>query len=80
MGMSMGILSIRAMIREISAGLLATPVVEGLPLMQRWHVVHKANKTLSPAAEAFRYFLLEQGEHLLAENIKAAKTYPAPEA
>ncbi len=34
--------------------------------MRRWHVVHKLAKMLSPAAEAFRYFVLERGEAQLA--------------
>jgi hypothetical protein len=29
-------------------------------------VIHPQAKTLSPAAEAFRYFILEQGERFLA--------------
>jgi hypothetical protein len=40
--------------------------VEDLPLMRRWFVIHPQAKTLSPAAESFRYFILEQGEKLLA--------------
>ncbi len=34
--------------------------------MRRWHVVNNLAKTLSPAAEAFRYFILERGESFLA--------------
>jgi hypothetical protein len=44
------------------------PEVEGLPVMRRWHVVNNLSKTLSPAAEAFRYFILERGESFLAEQ------------
>jgi hypothetical protein len=36
--------------------------------MRRWHVVHTLAKTLSPAAEAFRYFILENGEAFLARH------------
>ena len=36
--------------------------------MRRWHVVNTQAKTLSPAAEAFRYFILENGEAYLAEH------------
>jgi hypothetical protein len=31
-------------------------------------VVHTQSKLLSPAAEAFRYFVLERGEAYLAES------------
>jgi len=34
--------------------------------------VHTQSKLLSPAAEAFRYFVLERGEAYLAES------FPAP--
>jgi hypothetical protein len=33
--------------------------------------VHTQAKMLSPAAEAFRYFMLEQGEAYLAKNFGA---------
>ena len=36
--------------------------------MRRWHVVNNLAKTLSPAAEAFRYFILERGEAFLAKH------------
>ena len=53
---------------ELQCGLIATPEVEGLPVVRRWHVVHNLGKTLSPAAEACRYFTLEHGERFLAER------------
>ncbi len=40
--------------------------VVGLPLLRRWHIVNIGGKTLSPAAEALRAFVLEQGEALIA--------------
>jgi hypothetical protein len=36
--------------------------------MRRRHVVNNLAKTLSPPAEAFRYFILERGEAFLAEH------------
>mgnify|MGYP003515828808 FL=1 len=37
--------------------------------MRMWNVVHLQAKLLSPAAEAFRYFIIERGEaHLLAHD------------
>jgi hypothetical protein len=36
--------------------------------MRRWNVVNNLGKTLSPAAEAFRHFMLEHGERFLAEH------------
>jgi LysR family transcriptional regulator, low CO2-responsive transcriptional regulator len=40
--------------------------VPGLPLVRRWQLVHLKGKLLSPPAEALRYYVLEQGEALLA--------------
>jgi LysR family transcriptional regulator, low CO2-responsive transcriptional regulator len=70
-GMGVSLLSLHTIGLELEHGLIATPEVEGLPVMRRWHVVNTLARTLSPAAEAFRYFILEQGERFLAERFGA---------
>jgi LysR family transcriptional regulator, low CO2-responsive transcriptional regulator len=65
-GMGVSLLSLHTIGLEWRSGLIAAPAVEGLPLMRRWNVVNTAAKQLSPAAEAFRYFVLERGEGHLA--------------
>jgi LysR family transcriptional regulator, low CO2-responsive transcriptional regulator len=65
-GMGISVLSLHTLALEWNNGLLAAPPVEGMPVVRRWNVVHAAGKALSPAAEAFRYFMLEQGEAQLA--------------
>ena len=65
-GLGVSLLSLHTIGLEVRHGLLATPEVEGLPVQRRWHVVATHGKQLSPAAEAFRYFVLERGEALLA--------------
>ncbi|MGH6638440.1 MAG: LysR substrate-binding domain-containing protein [Polaromonas sp.] len=67
-GMGVSLLSLHTIGLELDHGLIAAPEVEGLPVMRRWHVVNNLAKTLSPAAEAFRYFILERGEAFLAEH------------
>jgi DNA-binding transcriptional LysR family regulator len=67
-GMGVSLMSLHTIGLELQHGLIATPEVEGLPVMRRWHVVHNLAKTLSPPAEAFRYFVLEHGEALLANQ------------
>jgi len=69
-GMGVSLLSLHTMGLELQHGLIATPEVEGLPLMRRWHVVNTLGRTLSPAAEAFRYFMLEHGEAFLARSFR----------
>jgi LysR family transcriptional regulator, low CO2-responsive transcriptional regulator len=65
-GLGVSLLSLHTIGLEWSSGLIAVPAVEGLPLMRRWNIVAKAGRQLSPAAEAFRYFILERGEAHLA--------------
>jgi len=65
-GMGVSLLSLHTIALELKQGMIATPEVEGLPAMRSWHVVNNLAKTLSPAAEAMRYFVLEQGEAELA--------------
>jgi DNA-binding transcriptional LysR family regulator len=67
-GMGVALLSLHTVGLELDHHLIATPETEGLPVMRRWHVVNNLAKTLSPAAEAFRYFILERGEAFLAEH------------
>ena len=66
--MGVAFLSLHTVALEVAARELAILDVAGLPLVRRWYIVNLAGKTLSPAAEAFRYFILEHGEALLAEQ------------
>ena len=65
-GLGVSLVSLQTIGLEWRSGLIAAPHVEGLPLMRRWHLVAAAAKMMSPAAEAFRYFMLERGEAHLA--------------
>ena len=70
-GMGISLLSLHCLGLELTYRLIAVPETEGLPVMRRWHVVNNLAKTLSPAAEAFRYFVLEQGEAFFATYLPA---------
>ncbi len=67
-GMGLSFMSIHTMGLELQAGLLRLVLVEGTPVMRTWNVVHLSSRVLSPAAEAFRYFIIEHGEAFLAEH------------
>jgi len=73
-GMGVSLLSLHTIGLELDHRLIAAPEAEGLPIMRRWHVVNNLAKSLSPAAEAFRYFVLERGEAFLAKHFPAAKS------
>ena len=63
--LGLAFLSLHTVTLELQAGLLRVLPLAGLPLQRQWHVVHMRGKTLSPVAEALRYFILENGESFL---------------
>ena len=65
-GMGISFLSLHTLGLELDNGLLRIIPVEGAPVVRRWNCVHTLAKMLSPAAESFRYFVLERGEEFLA--------------
>jgi DNA-binding transcriptional LysR family regulator len=67
-GMGLSFLSLHTMGLEVRSGLLHVLEVEGTPIMRTWNVVHLQSRLLSPAAEAFRYFIIEHGETHLLEH------------
>lgn len=67
-GLGIGFLSLHAVAAEVRAGQLHVVEFEGTPIMRTWNIVHEASKVLSPAAEAFRYLMLEHGEALIGEQ------------
>ncbi|MCU0763351.1 MAG: LysR substrate-binding domain-containing protein [Hydrogenophaga sp.] len=77
-GMGISFLSLHTIGLELEHGLIATVDVEGSPVVRGWNVVHTLSKLLSPAAEAFRYFMLERAESALAE--KYGRLLPLPAA
>ena len=64
-GMGVSFLSLHTLWLELGGGLIKLLDVEGTPVMRTWQVVHLQSKVLSPAAEAFRYFLIEHAESVL---------------
>jgi len=75
--MGLAFLSLHTAALEMETRQLCVLDVIGLPLVRRWHIVHLQSKPLSPAAEALRYFVLEQGEALIAQQFAATAPVPA---
>jgi LysR family transcriptional regulator, low CO2-responsive transcriptional regulator len=63
--MGISFLSMHTFALELATGLIGVLEIDGLPLVRRWHIVNMRAKLLSPAAEAFRYFVLERAEAIL---------------
>ncbi len=63
-GLGLGIVSVHTVSRELQAGHLITLSVEGFPILRQWYVVHRQGKRLSPAAQTFRKFILQEAKPL----------------
>src|SRR5512139_14683 len=57
-GLGLGILSLQTLEMELALKRLVVLEVEGFPIMRHWYIVHRADKRLSPAAQAFKEFVL----------------------
>lgn len=57
-GLGLAILSLQTLEMELALKRLAVLEVEGFPIMRHWYVVHRTDKRLSPAAQAFKQFVL----------------------
>jgi DNA-binding transcriptional LysR family regulator len=71
--LGLSFLSLHTIDLELQAKQLSILDVRGSPVVRAWHVVHALSKLLSPAAEAFRYFVLEHGESDLAAQFGAVR-------
>jgi DNA-binding transcriptional LysR family regulator len=67
-GMGIAFLSLHTVGLELRHGLLRVLSIDHTPVMRAWHVVHLGSKVLSPAAEAFRTFILEHGPAWLRDH------------
>ena len=65
-GLGLGFVSLHTIGSELDHGQIAILDVQSTPVFRVWNMVHTLSKVLSPAAEAFRYEILENGEQFLA--------------
>jgi len=64
-GFGLGFLSGHAVQQELALGRLAVVPVKGFPVMRRWYVVRRRDRTLPPIAEAFERFVVKEGARLI---------------
>ncbi len=64
-GLGISFLSLHTLGLELRSHLLKVLDVEGSPVIKTWNIVHLPARVLSPAAEAFRYAVLENAETYL---------------
>lgn len=64
-GMGVGFVSLHTVGLELATKRLAVLPVAGMPVMRDWYVIHRAHKRLSPAAAAFKDYLVAEGAGLI---------------
>jgi DNA-binding transcriptional LysR family regulator len=64
-GLGLALISMHTITLELATGVLALVRAPGLPVMRRWYVLHRAEKRLSPAADAFERFVQRNGRAFL---------------
>lgn len=64
-GLGLGIVSIHTLELELETKRLVLLDVEDFPIMRHWHIVQRSGKRLSPVAQAFKQFVLDEAEHFI---------------
>ena len=60
-GLGLAIVSVHTVELELTLERLGRLDIRGMPIMRRWYVGHRRGKRLSPTAQAFRQFVLDEG-------------------
>lgn len=79
-GLGVGFLSLHTVILERRLGLVVVPRLPGLPVVRRWHVVHRRGKQLMPIAMAFRDFVAAHGTKFAGASGPAGTSAPVAPA
>jgi len=72
-GLGLSVVSLHTVELELETKRLVILDVEGFPLERQWHLVYRRGRRLSPAAQAFRQFVLDEARSL-------ADPLPPPES
>jgi DNA-binding transcriptional LysR family regulator len=77
-GLGLGIVSVHTLELELITGRLAIIDAHSFPIRRRWYVVHRKGKRLSPAARAFKDFVLAEAHRFvrLPPEVKAMVDLP----
>lgn len=66
-GLGLGVVSLHTVELELEAKRLKLLDVAGLPIRRHWYIVHRKDKRLSAAAQAFKNFLLDEAGAVLRQ-------------
>ena len=64
-GLGIAFLSAHTVAAELADGRLVALDIVGLPVVRQWFIVRLARRRLLPAAQAFRQFLIDEGQKFL---------------
>jgi len=64
-GLGLGIVSLHTLEFELALGRVALLSVEGFPIMKEWYMVHRNGKRMSPIAQAFHEFVLNEADRIM---------------
>ena len=70
-GLGLGIVSIHTLELELQTKRLKILDIRDFPILRHWYVIQRKGKRLSPAAIAFRQFVLDEAKRF---ELVAAKT------
>ncbi len=64
-GLGLGIVSLHVLEFELALDRIALLSVEGFPIMKEWYLVHRSGKRMSPIAQAFHEFVLNEADRIM---------------
>jgi LysR family transcriptional regulator, low CO2-responsive transcriptional regulator len=69
-GMGVSFLSLHTIGLELASHRLTVLAVTGMPVMRDWYVIHRERKRLTPAALAFKDYLIAEGAGLIERAMR----------
>ena len=72
-GLGLSIVSSHSIELELETGRLVVLDVAEFPIQRKWYLVYRRGKRLSPAARAFKDFVLAEADHILVSGGESAE-------
>jgi len=67
-GLGLALISAHTVEAEVAAGRLASLNIDGLPIVQKWYVMHHSDRVLTPAGSAMWNFMIKKGPDFLPKS------------
>jgi DNA-binding transcriptional LysR family regulator len=73
-GLGLGIVSIHTLELELETRRICLLDAENFPILRHWYVVHRHGKRLSPAAQAFKDYVLAEGGKIMPTQMNLSNS------